>query len=136
MLMIRPPRPCSTMRRAARWAHRNAPSRSTDNVWRQSSQPSSRNGVEREVPALLTSTSTPPSASASSSTTAAAPGRGGRASGRTPQRRGGAGRGREAEPPPLAAGRERAHLLGGRVRAGLVLVPGDADVEAVPCEGD
>src|SRR5215211_2955199 len=71
---MRPPRPWSTMRRAARCAHRNCACRAKRMTQSHSSNSTSRNGVEWPAAALLTSTSRPPSSSASSSITASAPG--------------------------------------------------------------
>src|ERR671920_987926 len=57
MLMMEPPSPCSTMRRAAAWATRKTPLTLTASTLSRFSSDTSRNGSGTFVPALLTRTS-------------------------------------------------------------------------------
>src|SRR3954468_4182363 len=110
---MRPPPPC-TIRRAARWPHRNGPSKVNAMTFWNVSASVSRNGVLCPAAALATNASMPPSSSASWSITASAPRH--------------AGEGGLAVRDPDAVPLQLGHDLG---EVGLVLVPGEPDVESV-----
>src|SRR5436190_670200 len=107
MLTIRPPRPASTMRRAARCAHRKAPSRSTASTSRHWSYVRSRNGTWTPVPASLTIARCGTKSRVSTAMTTSCP-RGGRACGD------GRGKSADVSAPPVVLVVDVANVMGSR----------------------